>query len=147
MAYPSNTAGVIQALLDLRSAISTGGSAGVAAFLPVTAGEALQLGDAVYMGVDGLVYKASNTGTRAEANVLGIAREAAAAASASVVVVCRGKVSGLTGLSTGADYFLGLSGGYSSTAPVGGGVYLTMVGQALSPTEIDVQPQTPLFLN
>jgi hypothetical protein len=124
VAYPSNTAGVIQALLDLRSAISTGGSAGVAAFLPVTAGETLQPGDAVYMGVDGLVYKASNTGTRAEANV-----------------------SGLTGLSTGADYFLGLSGGYGSTAPVGGGVYLTMVGQALSPTEIDVQPQTPLFLN
>ena len=146
VAYPSNTAGVIQALLDLRSAISTGGSAGVAAFLPVTAGETLQPGDAVYMGVDGLVYKALNTGTRAEANVLGIAREAAAA-SGSVVVVCRGKVSGLTGLSTGADYFLGLSGGYSSTAPVGGGVYLTMVGQALSPTEIDVQPQTPLFLN
>lgn len=146
VAYPSNTAGVIQALLDLRSAISTGGSGGVAAFLPLIAGEALVLGDAVYMGVDGRVYKAMNAGTRAQANVLGIARESAAAA-ASVVVVCRGKVSGLTGLSAGADYFLGLNGGYGSTAPLGGGVYLTMVGQALSSSEMDVQPQTPLLLN
>jgi hypothetical protein len=147
VSYPSNTAGVIQALIDLRSAISGAGPASdVSTLLPVTAGEALAVGDAVYMAADGKVYKARNTGTRNEANVLGLARDSAAADS-SVVVVVRGKIAGLAGLTAGSEYFLGLNGTYSLTPPVGGGIYLSMVGQAISTTQLDVQPQTPLLLS
>lgn len=149
VSYPSNTAGVIQALMDLRTAIS-GSSPATATdaqvLLPLTAGESLSLGDAVYLANDGLVYKAGNATTRSAANVLGLARSAATASTA-VVVVARGKIEGLSGLTPGAEYFLGSSGGYSTTAPTGSGHYLTMIGQALSTTKLDVQPQTPMLLS
>jgi hypothetical protein len=146
VSYPSNTAGIIQALLDLRTAISGAGPASdVSALIPVTAGEVLAVGDAVYMAANGKVYKARNTGTREQANVLGLARDAAAA-DASVVVVCRGKIDGLSGLTVGSEYFLGINGTYSLTPPVGGGSYLAMVGQAISATKLDVQPQSPVLL-
>jgi len=149
VSYPSNTAGIIQALLDLRTAIAGAGPVVIndaQVLLPMTAGEALNLGDAVYLANNGRVYKAGRTTTRAAANVLGLAR-ASAAGAAAVVVVARGKIEGLTGLTPGAEYFLGTNGSYSSTAPVGGGIYLTMIGQALSSSTLDVQPQTPMLLS
>lgn len=149
VSYPSNTAGVIQALMDLRTAISGSGPVvptDAQVLLPMTAGEALALGDAVYLANDGLVYKAGSTTTRNAANVLGLARAAAAAAGA-VVVVARGKIEGLSGLTPGGEYFLGTGGAYSTTAPTGSGNYLTMIGQALSASTLDVQPQTPMLLS
>jgi len=146
VSYPSNTAGIIQALIDLRTAISGAGPASdVSTLIPVTAGESLGVGDAVYMEIDGKVYKARNTGTREQANVLGLARDAAAP-EATVVIVARGKIDGLVGLTVGGEYFLGMNGTYSVTPPLGGGSYLAMVGQAISATRLDVQPQNPVLL-
>lgn len=145
MSYPSNTAGIIQALIDLRSALS-GAAPDVSTSVPVTAGESITTGDAVYMAADGKVYRASNSATRDHANVLGLAREAAVV-DAEVVVILRGKIAGLAGLVPGSEYFLLLNGTYSPTPPIGGGSYLTMVGQAISASQLDVQPQPPLLLS
>lgn len=146
VSYPSNTAGIIQALLDLRLVIAGAAPASdVSTRIPVTAGEALVVGDAVYMAVDGKVYKARNTGTRQQASVLGLARDAATA-DTGVVIVVRGKIDGLSGLTVGSEYFLGVNGAYSVTPPIGGGSYLAMIGQALSATQLDVQPQNPVLL-
>ena len=76
--YPANTAGIIQALIDLQNAISGGGSGAqsVAALNPAIAGEALSLGDAVYIQAsDGRVYKAYSNNSREKANVLGLAKD------------------------------------------------------------------------
>ncbi len=145
--YPSNTAGIIQALIDLQGALGGGsGGTGLSVRLPMQAGEALNSCDAVYLAADGFVYKASNTATRPESDVLGFCREPATTGS-SVTVIARGRVDGFTGLSTGAEYFLGAAGSITPTPPIGGGVYLTQVGQALSATSLDVQTETPLLLN
>lgn len=144
--YPSNTAGIIQALIDLQQALGGGsGGTGLSVRLPMTAGEGLAVADAVYLDNDGFVYKARSNGSRAQANVLGLCREAAGVGE-SVTVIARGRVDGLSGLTPSAEYFLATGGALTPTAPVGSGIYLTMVGQALSATSLDVQPQTPMLL-
>ena len=58
--YPANTAGIIQALIDLQNAISGGGSGAqsVATLLPAIAGESLSVERCpVYQSSDGRVYK------------------------------------------------------------------------------------------
>ena len=65
--YPANTAGIIQALIDLQTALTTGGTSAqsVAALAPAIAGEALALGDVVYVkSSDGRVYKALSNNMR-----------------------------------------------------------------------------------
>ncbi len=146
--YPANTAGIIQALIDLQSAISGGGSGAqsVAALNPAVAGEALSLGDAVYIQAsDGRVYKAYNNNSREKANVLGLAKESASNPGDQVTIVARGPIAGLSGLSVGLDYFLDNGGAISLTAPTGGGVYSVPIGQAISATQIDVQPGQPIY--
>ena len=145
--YPKNTAGIIQALIDLENAISGGatGAQSVAALVPTTSGEALDLGDAVYLDPsDGKVYKAYSNNSRAKANVLGLAKEAVTGADIQLTVVARGPIAGLSGLTVGLDYFLENDGNITTTAPSGGGVYSTHVGQALSETQLDVQPGQPV---
>ena len=145
MSYPSNTAGVIQALVDLQRALGSGTAGpGVAVRIPMTAGEAISAAKAVYLAADGLVYMATNTSGLAAANVLGLSQQSAAAGE-SLTVVARGPVNGLTGLTVGSDYFLTAGGALSSVAPVGSGTYLTMVGQAISATSLDVQPMSPIL--
>ena len=146
--YPSNTAGIIQALIDLQVAITGGGSGAqsVAALLPTTAGENVTKGDAVYISsVDGKVYKTTNINSKERATLLGLAKEDALANN-PLTVVARGPIEGLTGLSVGREYFLTTNGGISTTAPTGGGVYSTFVGQAVSATVMDVQPVAPIYL-
>ena len=146
--YPSNTAGIIQALIDLQLALSGGGSGAqsVATLLPTTAGEDVTKGDAVHIdSVNGKVYKATNINSKERAMLLGLAKEDALADNA-LTVVARGPLSGLTGLLVGREYFLTTDGGISTTAPTGGGVYSTAVGQAISATVMDVQPVAPIYL-
>jgi len=146
VSYPSNTAGVIQALIDLQKALGGGsGGSGLSVRLPMTAGQDLAIADAVYLANDGFVYKARSNGSRAEASLLGLCREAANTGQ-SVTVIARGRVDGLSGLTPSAEYFLATGGALTSTAPVGSGIYLTMAGQALSATSLDVQPQAPILL-
>lgn len=147
--YPANTAGVIQALIDLQVAISGGGTGtqSVAALAPGVAGQVLDKGDAVYISkADGKVYRAGNPFNRERATVLGLAKEAATEVDQGVTVVVRGPLEGLNGLSTGFEYYLGVDGQITTTAPVSGGVYSTKIGQALSSTKIDVQPGGPIYL-
>ncbi len=146
--YPSNTAGIIEALIDLQNAISGGGSGAqsVASLVPATSGEALDLGDAVYLNpLDGKVFKAYSNNSRAKANVLGLAKEAVASADQQVTIVARGPISGLTGLSVGLDYFLENDGNITTTPQSGGGVFSTHIGQAISATKLDVQPGQPIY--
>ncbi len=146
--YPSNTAGGIQALIDLQLAISGGGTGtqSVAALASSVAGEDLVKGEAVYIkSADGKAYKATSINSRERANVLGLAKESATAGD-GITVVVRGPLEGLTGLSVGIDYFLGVDGVISTTAPSGGGIYSTFIGQALSATALDVQPFAPIYL-
>lgn len=147
--YPANTAGIIQSLIDLQMAISGGGTGAqsVATLLPTTSGEALTKGDAVHISsTDGKVYKASPIHTRERANVLGLAKETVAA-DAALTVVARGPLEGLSSLVVGSDYYLGNNGIITTTAPTGGGVYSTFVGQAISATTIDVHPVAPIYLS
>lgn len=146
--YPANTAGVIQALIDLQLAISGGGSGSqsVAALSPSTSGEPLTAGEAVYIKAsDGKAYKATNISTREQANTLGVAKNSAASADLPVTVVVRGPFDGYTGLTVGSDYFLDVDGGKTTTAPGGGGLYSVFIGQAISATTMDVQPSSPML--
>lgn len=146
--YPANTAGIIQALIDLQLVISGGGSGSqsVAALAPATAGEPLALGDVVYVKAsDGRVYKALANNTREKANALGLVKSAAGSAGDAVTVVVRGPIADMSGLSAGADYYLNNSGGITQTAPSGGQVYSVHIGQAISATQLDVQPHQPIF--
>lgn len=146
--YPSNTAGIIRALMDLQAAISGGGSGtpGVAVKLPMTAGEDVSKGDALYVSsVDGFVYKATNTASREQATVLGVA-EADAVASATVNVIARGPLNGYSGLVVAAEYYLDLAGQITATPPGGGGTFLVHIGQAVSATTLELQPHSPIEL-
>ena len=53
----------------------------------------------------------------------------------------------LTGLTPGADYFMGASGAVTTTAPTASGTTSQYVGTAVSATVLDVQPQTPVAIN
>jgi hypothetical protein len=140
--YPSNTAGIIQALIDLEAAIS--GTSGNSSVVPTTSGEALSEGDVVYVKAsDGKIYKATNAATFERANVLGMVKEAVSAADQPVKIVVRGPCGGYTGLTIGSEYFLGLDGAITTTAPSGGGLYSVQVGTAVSATKLDVHPVTP----
>lgn len=146
--YPANTAGIIQALIDLQTALTTGGTSAqsVAALAPAIAGEALALGDVVYVkSSDGRVYKALSNNMREKANVLGLVKSAVSNAGDAVTVVVRGPIAGLSGLSAGVDYYLGTAGSITQTAPTGGQVYSVHIGQAISATQLDVQPHQPIF--
>ena len=85
-------------MIDLQNAISGGGSGAqsVAALNPAIAGEALSLGDAVYIQAsDGRVYKAYSNNSREKANVLGLAKESVSNAGDQVTIVARGPIAGL----------------------------------------------------
>jgi hypothetical protein len=92
--YPSNTGGVIKALIALEAAIAGGGGgggSGSAVSIPFTAGEILIKGDAVYLSTaDGKVYRAQKDATREQATVIGLAT-ANAALDAEVNVIVRGR--------------------------------------------------------
>ena len=144
--YPSNTAGIIQALIDLEVAIS--GAKGNAALASGTAGEALAKGDAIYIkNSDGKIYKATKAATFAKANVIGLARDAVNSADDSVTIVVRGPCGGHTGLTIGSEYFLDTGGAITLTPPNGGGLYSVQIGTAISATELDVHPVAPALTN
>lgn len=147
--YEPNTNGIIEALTDLRIALQGGGTGtqSVAALTPGTSGEALTKGDAVYLKkTDGKIYKASNVFNREQAQVLGLAKNTVAGPDLGVTAVARGPLEGLSGLSTGFEYYLDGNGAITTTAPIGGGIYSTSIGQAISDTAIDVHVGGPIYL-
>jgi hypothetical protein len=143
-AYTNNTAGVIAALLDLKTAIGESGSAETVEE-EVTAGETLLLGHAVYLHTDGKIYKATPSGTRAQATVFGLAK-AGVATDETVTLVISGYITEMSGLTAGAEYFVAASGAISTTVPSASGSYVTRVGQAQSATIFSVNPAQPVLL-
>ncbi|MGI9158305.1 MAG: hypothetical protein ACR2K1_00985 [Saprospiraceae bacterium] len=138
---------------DANKIIETNGSGKLdSTFLPagvgndsksMTTGEALSAGNLVYI---------SNTGTVLKADANAVAKAAvgyvtsSAASGASVTVFFEGTISGLTGLTPGATYFLSdtTTGGVSLTIPSNAGDIVQAVGIAVSATELTFEPQTPI---
>ena len=147
--YNHNTGGIIAALLALKVEIaSMGGGGGTAATVEIAAvaGEALALGEAVYLHTDGKVYKAKNDGNRAEATVFGLVK-AAASISASATMIVRGSCTGMSGLTVGSEYFLDTTGAIATTVTTTSGDYVVNVGQAQSATVLDVDVRQPVLLS
>ena len=146
--YNHNTGGIIAALLALKTEIASMGGGGTAATVEIeaVAGEALALGEAVYLHTDGKVYKAINDGSRAEATVFGLVK-AAASISASATMIVRGSCTGMSGLTVGSEYFLDTSGGIATTVTTTSGDYVVNVGQAQSATVLDVDVRQPVLLS
>ena len=151
--YPANTGGVIKALLDLKTAISSGGGGGGGSSssdtveLSITAGEAVALDDAVYLHTDGRIYKAINSDTRAKATVIGIVKTGASANN-NATIVLRGKVtsSGAFG-NAGNEFWLSSSGGgLSGLAPTTSGDFVTKIGTALDSNNLLVMIEPPVEL-
>ena len=151
--YPANTGGVIKALLDLKTAISSGGGGGGGGGsadtveLSITAGETVALDDAVYLHTDGKVYKAVNNDTRAKATVVGIVKTGASA-NGNATIVLRGKVTS-TGAFGGAGnvYWLSNSGGQlSGTATTTSGDFVTKIGTSLDANNLVVMIEPPVEL-
>lgn len=64
------------------------------------------------------------------------------ASSATAMVYRNGLNTGVTGLTPGADYYLGLTPGtIVTTAPTGAGQTQQYVGTAITATSIDIQPR------
>jgi len=146
--YNHNTGGIIAALLALKTEIASLGGGGTTATVEIeaVAGEALALGEAVYLHTDGKVYKAINDGSRAEATVFGLVK-AAASISASATMIVRGSCTGMSGLTVGSEYFLDASGGIATTVTTTSGDYVVNIGQAQSATVLDVDVRQPVLLS
>lgn len=103
-----------------------------------TADEALLIRDAVYLSGADNVSKASAAGDTT-AQLLGFAT-AAASDTASVVIRKFGVLTGFSGLTAGARYYLSATAGLiTSTIPVGTGNVIVQAGYAKSATALDIQ--------
>ena len=154
--YPANTGGVIKALLDLKTAISGGGgggggggsSSGETVEIAVTAGSNITAADAVYLHTDGKVYKATNSTNRAEATVLGLAKDNADI-NTDATIVLKGKVTVTTGAfgASGNKFFLGAAvGSISTSPPTTSGDFVTSLGIALDSNNFVVMIEPPVEL-
>lgn len=98
--------------------------------------EALNANDLVYFKSDGTVAKASGVagGNYAQGWV-----ETSVTLGNPAVVYFEGTITGLTGLTIGATYFLddATAGGITATAPVGTNKLRQVVGTAISATELN----------
>ena len=119
---------------DNQSTVSSAQAVDVA----FTAGEALTAGDAVYIDSAGEA-RLADIDAAATSTAVGFALSSVSAA-ASVQVRVDGKISGLSGLTIGARYYLsGTAGGVTSTVPSGAAQYIVQMGYAVSATEILIQ--------
>lgn len=114
-----------------------------AATLPAT--EALSAGNLVNVWNSGgtpSVRKADATAEGKEANGFVIA---AAASGANATVFFEGRITGLTGLTVGARYYLGTTPGATvTTAPATAGNVVQFIGVAVSTTTIDFEGGEPI---
>ena len=104
-----------------------------------TADEALNARDVLYISAADNVSKADVSGAGAPSRVVGLAK-AGAADTASVEVQSEGVLTGFTGLTAGARYFVdpATPGGITTTTPVGTGNTIVQVGYAKSTTALHI---------
>lgn len=104
----------------------------------LTSSEAIAAGDLINIhdssGIK--VRKATNTGEATRAQ--GYAEGAISNGASGTVILGNGMNNGITGLTVGAKYFLGTSGGVTTTAPTAAASIVQPVGAAKSATELSV---------
>lgn len=119
---------------------ATGG--GGAAALTATAFEAIGAGKLVYVRSDGQLALADNTAEGKEA--IGFTLSAAAS-GATATWYGSGVITGLSGLTPGAAYFMGTAGGIGSAPTTTGNVVLR-IGNALTAATALFEPYSPITL-
>lgn len=113
-----------------------------------TAGEALTAGQAVYLSdgqggkIAGQLYKADSANTYSSTTPLVGLVPSSIASGASGTFRIGGLVTGLAGLTVGADYYVGTAGALTTTVPANG----RWVGRADSTTTLIISPNPPLNL-
>ena len=102
---------------------------------------AVSVRDVVYIPTGtGGVSPALNT-TMAFSKVVGMA-VTSAAPSTPVTIRRHGRVSGFSGLTVGADYYLdSVAGGITTTLPTAAGATIVLIGRAASSTQLDLTVQ------
>jgi hypothetical protein len=112
----------------------------------ITVGEAVSLGDVLYIGADGKAYKAQAVDPMSQA--VGLS-DRDAVLDASIIIMPIGDVTKTGwGLVAGTLYFLSqtVAGGLTSTAPATTGQYVVPVGVAVSATVLAVNFRTRVKL-
>jgi hypothetical protein len=110
-------------------------------------GSAVIQGQAVASnGVGGQFQLATNNGTFQQASVIGLVYDASIANNAAGNIVVNGGVLVTSGLTAGAQYYLGTGGALTTTAPTTAGQYVVPVGIAISTTQLLVQIAPPVLL-
>lgn len=112
----------------------------------VTAGENLAAGDLVYLNSSGEAFKADANSEAKEA--IGFVLSSIAAAATGTMYFGSGIITGLTGLTSGARYFLSATtaGSISTSKPTGANDIIQQVGFARSSTEFYFEPQSAVLL-
>jgi hypothetical protein len=144
--YAPNYRGLVDALIDLKDGFPT--------VIPFRVGfdavtfENISQGDALYLrSSDGLVGRATASGTLDEAYVVGFA-DTSKLTGETVKVLVTG-IEAISGLDAGDHYFLA-TGGYgaiTTTAPTTAGHYVVRVGEAVSGSELAIQLEPPILLS
>lgn len=112
----------------------------------VTAGETIAAGDLIYIDSAGEAFKADANDATKEA--VGFVLAGITAAATGTAYFGSGIVTGLSGLTAGARYYLSAStpGGVATAIPSGAGDIVQQVGKALSTTELYFEPQSSILL-
>lgn len=96
------------------------------------------------------IYNASGTATSRPADSTAVGSEAngfvlaAFGNGATATVYTGGLITGLSGLTVGAFYYLGTAGALTATPPSTAGNVVQYVGKALSATTLEFNPQQPV---
>lgn len=120
-------------------------------FFPTGIGETSQtftFSEAVAAGalVDLSGTQARNADASTQRSAMGFVLTAVAS-GASGKVYMSGLISGLTGLTFGARYFLGAAGGVALNAPTAAGSIIQPIGRAVSTTSIEFNPDpSPILI-
>lgn len=114
--------------------------------ITVVAGEALSAGNLVYIGSDGKAYKSDASGANQSKIAVGFVT-ASYAANANATVYTEGLISGLSGLTPGAKYFISATpGDITSTAPTTSGYAWQPIGTAINATTLSFRPDVAVTL-
>lgn len=130
----------------LLALLSAGGYVANGAQLTVSGGSAFALGNVGYLHTDGTVRLGSPSGTEAQAQIAVVCLAAAGVADAASGLFGFGGclVTGLSGLTPPALYYLAASGGITATPPASG--YSVIIGRAISATSLHFSPRDPFNL-
>lgn len=114
-----------------------------------TASEALAAGALVniYNNSGAVAVRNADSATGAAGKKTSGFVQSSVASGAAASIYRTGMNTGLTGLTPGADYYMGASGAATVTPPSTSGTTSQYIGTAVSATVLDVQPQSPIAIN